>query len=57
MPLNLVPGKMAGLESISDDRGVVAALALDQRGILRKAIANAKGAEEVPVESVVEFKQ
>jgi tagatose 1,6-diphosphate aldolase len=48
---------MAGLQSISDERGVIAALALDQRGILRKAIAKAKGAEDVPAEAVVEFKE
>ncbi len=57
MPFFLTPGKMHGLQSISDQRGVVAALALDQRGILRKAIANAKGVEDVPAEAVVEFKE
>jgi tagatose 1,6-diphosphate aldolase len=57
MAFFLTPGKMRGLQSISDQRGVVAALALDQRGILRTAIAKAKGAEDVPAEAVVEFKE
>lgn len=57
MAFHLTPGKMAGLQSISDQRGVIAALALDQRGILRKAIAQAKQAEDVPAEVVVEFKE
>lgn len=57
MTFGLTPGKMRGLQSISDQRGVIAALALDQRGILRKAIARAKGAEDVPPEAVVEFKE
>jgi tagatose 1,6-diphosphate aldolase len=57
MAFRLTPGKMAGLQSISDGRGVIAALALDQRGILRKAIAHAKQADDVPAEAVVEFKE
>jgi tagatose 1,6-diphosphate aldolase len=57
MSFHLTPGKLAGLQSISDSRGVIAALAIDQRGILRKAIAKAKGAEDVPAETVVEFKE
>jgi tagatose 1,6-diphosphate aldolase len=52
----LTPGKLAGLKSISDERGVIAALALDQRGILRSAIAKAKNVDDVPVEAVEEFK-
>lgn len=39
----LTPGKLAGLKAIADQRGVVAALAMDQRGSLRKAIATAAG--------------
>lgn len=53
----LTPGKSAGLTAISNSHGVIAALALDQRGILRKAIAREKGVEDVPSESVVEFKE
>lgn len=57
MTFRLTPGKMRGLQAISDKRGVIAALALDQRGILRTAIAKAKGVEDVPAEAVVEFKE
>jgi tagatose 1,6-diphosphate aldolase len=52
----LTPGKLAGLKSISDERGVIAALALDQRGILRNAIAKAKNVDDVPAAAVEEFK-
>ena len=34
----LTPGKLAGLKAITNSDGGVAALALDQRGILRKAL-------------------
>lgn len=57
MPLQLSPGKLAGLNAVSDANGVVAALALDQRGVLRKAIAQAKQVEDVPEVAVVEFKE
>ncbi len=50
-------GKLAGLKAISNSDGVIAALALDQRGILRKAIAKEMGAEDVPYSAVVEFKE
>lgn len=52
----LTPGKLAGLKSIADERGVIAALALDQRGILRSAIAKAKNVDDVPASAVEEFK-
>jgi len=53
----LTTGKLAGLKAISNPHGVVAALALDQRGILRNAIAREMGAADVPESSVVEFKK
>jgi tagatose 1,6-diphosphate aldolase len=56
MTSSLTPGKLAGLKAISDSHGVVAALAIDQRGILRTAIAKAKGVEDVPASAVEEFK-
>jgi tagatose 1,6-diphosphate aldolase len=56
MPATLTPGKIAGLKAISDARGVIAALALDQRGILRTAIARAKNVDDVPASAVEEFK-
>jgi tagatose 1,6-diphosphate aldolase len=56
MSKHLTPGKLAGLRAISDQRGVIAALALDQRGILRTAIAKAKNVDDVPASAVEEFK-
>jgi tagatose 1,6-diphosphate aldolase len=52
-----ISGKRAGLEAVSNERGVIAALALDQRGILKKAIAQAKGVADVPDACVTEFKE
>lgn len=37
------PGKLAGLEAVSDARGVIAAAAMDQRGSLQKSIAASRG--------------
>ena len=36
-------GKFIGIDSVADDNGVIAALAIDQRGSLQKAIAKVKG--------------
>ena len=40
----LTPGKLAGLKSVSDHRGVIAAAAMDQRGSLQKSLAKERGA-------------
>lgn len=50
-------GKLAGLDAVSNPCGVIAALALDQRGILKKAIAHAKGVADIPDACVTEFKE
>ncbi len=39
------PGKLAGMKAVADDRGVIAAAAMDQRGSLKKSIAKEKGAD------------
>jgi len=39
MPIKLTPGKIDGLTAVADERGVIAALALDQRGLLKNMIA------------------
>lgn len=57
MSLRLTPGKLAGLKAISDKSGVIAALALDQRGIIRGGIAKAMGKDDVGPEVVSEFKE
>lgn len=55
----MTPGKTKGLQALADKRGVIAALAIDQRSALRKMFAAASGrrAEAVPVEWLVEFKE
>lgn len=40
--MKLTPGKLAGMKAVSNERGVIAAAAMDQRGSLKKALgANA----------------
>jgi tagatose 1,6-diphosphate aldolase len=37
--MTITPGKLAGMKAVSNDRGVIAAAAMDQRGSLKKALA------------------
>jgi len=59
MPGRITSGKRKGLERVSDSRGVIAALAVDQRTALRSLIAKAKGVvpEAISGEMLVEFKE
>jgi len=57
MSTNLTPGKLAGLKSVSNAKGVIAAAAMDQRGSLKKSLAKEKGVAEVPDSALVEFKE
>ena len=41
----LTPGKLAGLNAVSNPNGVIAAAAMDQRGSLQKSLAKERGAE------------
>ena len=43
-PMKLTPGKLAGLKAVSNERGVIAAAAMDQRGSLQKSLAKERGA-------------
>ncbi len=43
--MKLTPGKLAGLKAVSNERGVIAAAAMDQRGSLKKSLAKEKGSE------------
>ena len=43
--MKLTPGKLAGLKKVSNERGVIAAAAMDQRGSLQKSLAKEKGSE------------
>ena len=56
MSIKLTPGKLAGLKSVSNDRGVIAAAAMDQRGSLQKSLAKEKGVAEVPDSMLEDFK-
>ena len=43
--MKLTPGKLAGMKAVANDRGVIAAAAMDQRGSLQKALAKEKGGD------------
>jgi len=43
--VKLTPGKLRGLKAVADQRGVIAAAAMDQRGSLRKSLAKDKGGD------------
>jgi len=53
--MKLTPGKLAGLKSVSDERGVIAAAAMDQRGSLQKSLAKARGGT-ANEQDLIEFK-
>ena len=56
--MQLSEGKIKHLKALSNDKGVIAAAAMDQRGSLRKSIASAKGVpqDQVSDEMMAEFK-
>ncbi len=56
MAIELTPGKLAGMKAVSNERGVIAAAAMDQRGSLQKSLAKAKGVDEVPDSMLEDFK-
>jgi len=53
--VTLTPGKLAGMKAVADDRGVIAAAAMDQRGSLKKALAK-EGGVDVTDAMMEEFK-
>jgi tagatose 1,6-diphosphate aldolase len=53
--VKFTPGKLAGMKAVSDNRGVIAAAAMDQRGSLQKALAKEKGGQ-VGDHDIEEFK-
>lgn len=57
MHVNLTPGKTAGLNAVSDRRGVIAAVAMDQRGLLKNMLARELGVAEPAAAMMTEFKQ
>ena len=59
MTPSLTPGKQRGLQAVADSRGVIAALAIDQRSALQTLFARAMGvaAADVPGENLSQFKE
>jgi tagatose 1,6-diphosphate aldolase len=57
--VKIAKGKLAGLKAVSNARGVIAALAIDQRNALRNLLAKAKEAapEEIPGTMLEQFKE
>jgi tagatose 1,6-diphosphate aldolase len=53
--MKLTAGKLAGMKAVSNERGVIAAAAMDQRGSLQKSLAKEKGSA-VSDEMMEEFK-
>ena len=43
--MKMTPGKLAGMKAVSNERGAIAAAAMDQRGSLKKALGKEKGSE------------
>src|SRR5215471_17097754 len=56
--MRLSEGKLKRMSALSNDRGVIAAAAMDQRGSLQKALATARGVDvkEITTEIMSEFK-
>jgi tagatose 1,6-diphosphate aldolase len=56
--MKISPGKLKGLNAVSDERGVIRAAAMDQRGSLRKSIAKERGTkpDQVTQQHMEEFK-
>jgi tagatose 1,6-diphosphate aldolase len=56
--LSRSPGKQQALTALADERGIIAALAIDQRSALRKLFAKASGRSEadIPSDWLVEYK-
>src|SRR5215831_9076615 len=59
MGRSLSSGKKKGLDAVSDQRGVLAALAIDQRGAMRELFGKAMGIapEDAPAEKLVPYKE
>ena len=56
--MTLSTGKLRHMKALSNDRGVIAAAAMDQRGSLKKSLASAKGVSQndIPDSMMEEFK-
>ncbi|WP_440706208.1 tagatose-bisphosphate aldolase [Heyndrickxia oleronia] len=54
--LKLTKNKMAAMKRLSDEDGIIGALAIDQRGSLKKMISNAS-TNEIGDQGIIEFKK
>ena len=54
--LNLTPNKLAAMKRLSDENGIIGALAIDQRGSLKKMIG-AGSANPIGDEGIIRFKE
>jgi tagatose 1,6-diphosphate aldolase len=57
MATGLTEGKLAGLTAVANEHGVIAAAAMDQRGVLKKMLAKELGVSDPPREMISEFKE
>jgi tagatose 1,6-diphosphate aldolase len=57
MHTKLTPGKVAGLNAVADQRGVITAAAMDQRGLLKQMLTRELGGKEPSDEMMAEFKE
>jgi tagatose 1,6-diphosphate aldolase len=57
MAVRITKGKVAGIDACANDRGVIAAAAMDQRGSLEKAISKARGGAPATAEDLSQFKK
>ncbi|HEY0739463.1 MAG TPA: tagatose 1,6-diphosphate aldolase [Herpetosiphonaceae bacterium] len=48
--VRMTRGKFEGINAVADEKGIIAAAAMDQRGSLKKAIAKAKGGDSSDAE-------
>ena len=55
MAVKMGKGKYAGINACANDKGVIAAAAMDQRGSLEKAISKARGAPST-ADDLIQFK-
>ena len=55
--MSMTTGKTSGLNAVADNRGVIAAVAMDQRGLLKNLLSREMGGSEPPPEMMSEFKQ
>src|SRR5690348_4601114 len=54
--VEMTRGKFENINALANERGVIAAAAMDQRGSLKKAIAKARADGQVTSEDLTEFK-